>query len=361
MYEKFTDRARRVMQLANQEAQRFNHEYIGTEHILLGLLEEGNGVAANVLRNLDIDLRKVRREIEKIIQSGPASKTLGRRPQTPRTKKVIEYAIEEARTLHHNYVGTEHLLLGLIREQEGLAAQVLMNIGLKPEDIRDEVLDLLGHDLESRGAGARQSQVDHGRDLYTELQDWPYHVVEAVKKIDAQIEQLDQEKEAAVAEQDFEKAAHLHDQAYKLEKRRRKILRSAQDKKSMHILEYDLYIPLGSPDGSPIEPEKLTRLRKRLVERFGGVVEFHHRLEGSWTFGKVTLRDEFIIFRVLSQEGPPAFAKGASTAGEEIVVYRDVPPDVEQVWHFFTQLKEELKAELRQEDILIVTRRSEVL
>src|SRR5262249_18473788 len=104
MYERFTDRARKVMQLANQEAQRFNHEYIGTEHILLGLVKEGSGVAANVLKNLDIDLRKIRLEVEKIVQAGPDMVTMGKLPQTPRAKKVIEYSIEEARNLNHNYV-----------------------------------------------------------------------------------------------------------------------------------------------------------------------------------------------------------------------------------------------------------------
>ncbi len=149
MYERFTDRARKVMQLANQEAQRFNHEYIGTEHILLGLVKEGSGVAANVLKNLDIDLRKIRLEVEKIVQAGPDMVTMGKLPQTPRAKKVIEYSIEEARNLTHNYVGTEHLLLGLLREQEGVAAQVLMNLGLKLEDVREEVLNLLGHNMDS--------------------------------------------------------------------------------------------------------------------------------------------------------------------------------------------------------------------
>ncbi|MCX7390529.1 MAG: ATP-dependent Clp protease ATP-binding subunit [Planctomycetota bacterium] len=151
MYERFTDRARKVMQLANQEAQRFNHEYIGTEHVLLGLIKEGSGVAANVLKNLDIDLRKIRMEVEKLVQSGPDMVTMGKLPQTPRAKKVIEYSMEEARNLNHNYVGTEHILLGLLREQEGVAAQVLMNLGLKLEDVREEVLNLLGHGMESEG------------------------------------------------------------------------------------------------------------------------------------------------------------------------------------------------------------------
>ena len=160
MYERFTDRARKVMQLANQEAQRFNHEYIGTEHILLGLVKEGSGVAANVLKNLDVDLRKIRLEVEKLVQSGPDMVTMGKLPQTPRAKKVIEYSMEEARNLNHNYVGTEHILLGLLREQEGVAAQVLMNLGLKLEEVREEVLNLLGHGLETgevseRGGGER--------------------------------------------------------------------------------------------------------------------------------------------------------------------------------------------------------------
>ncbi len=144
MYERFTDRARKVMQLANQEAQRFRHEYIGTEHILLGLIQEGSGVAATVLKNLHIDLSRARLEVEKVVQAGPDVVTMGKLPQTPRAKSALNYAIEEARNFHHNYVGSEHLLLGLLREQEGLAAQVLMNLGLKLEDVREEVLNLLG-------------------------------------------------------------------------------------------------------------------------------------------------------------------------------------------------------------------------
>jgi len=144
MFERFTDRARKVMALANQEAQRFNHEFIGTEHILLGLVKEGSGVGATVLKNLDVDIKKLRLEVEKTVKSGPDMVTMGKLPQTPKAKKVIEYAIEEARALNHNYVGTEHILLGLLREAEGVAAQVLMNLGLKLEDVRQEVLNLLG-------------------------------------------------------------------------------------------------------------------------------------------------------------------------------------------------------------------------
>ena len=155
MYERFTDRARKVMQLANQEAQRFNHEYIGTEHMLLGLVKEGTGVAANVLKNLGVDLRKIRLEVEKLVQSGPEMITMGKLPQTPRAKKVIEFSMEEARNLNHNFVGTEHILLGLLREHEGVAAQVLMNLDLKLEDVREEVLNLLGNGLEGGEGGER--------------------------------------------------------------------------------------------------------------------------------------------------------------------------------------------------------------
>ncbi|MCC9604921.1 ATP-dependent Clp protease ATP-binding subunit [Blastopirellula sp. JC732] len=164
MYERFTDRARKVMQLANQEAQRFNHEYIGTEHILLGLIKEGSGVAANVLKTLEVDLRKIRLEVEKLVQSGPDMVTMGKLPQTPRAKKVIEYSMEEARNLNHNYVGTEHILLGLLREQEGVAAQVLMNLGLKLEDVREEVLNLLGHGMEGDGGREGRGQPESSSD-----------------------------------------------------------------------------------------------------------------------------------------------------------------------------------------------------
>jgi ATP-dependent Clp protease ATP-binding subunit ClpC len=129
------------MQLANDEARRFNHECIGTEHILLGLVKEGSGVAVHALKNLDIDVRKLRLEVEKIVQRGPDMVTM-KLPLAPRAKKVVEYSIEEASNLNHNYVGTEHLLLGLLREQEGVAAQLLMNLGLKLEDVREEVLNI---------------------------------------------------------------------------------------------------------------------------------------------------------------------------------------------------------------------------
>jgi ATP-dependent Clp protease ATP-binding subunit ClpC len=182
MFERFTDRARKVMALANQEAQRFNHEYIGTEHILLGLVKEGSGVGANVLKNLDVDLRKVRLEVEKLVKSGPDMVTMGKLPQTPRAKKVIEYAIEEARNLNHNYVGTEHLLLGLLREHDGVAAQVLMNLALKLAEVREEVLNLLGAGVESEEPPAQEKQGSKGKSKTPALDSFGRDLTELAKE-----------------------------------------------------------------------------------------------------------------------------------------------------------------------------------
>ena len=134
------------MALANQEAKRLNHEYIETENILLGLIKEASGVGATVLKNLDVDIKTLLPEVEKLLKSGPGIVAKGKLPQPPRAKKVIEYAIKKARSFNHNYVGTEHILLGLLRQSEGIAAQVLMSYGLKLEDVRQEVLNLLGRD-----------------------------------------------------------------------------------------------------------------------------------------------------------------------------------------------------------------------
>ena len=161
MFERFTDRARHVLQLANQEAQRCNCTYIDTEHILLGLIVEGSGVAATVLKNLNVDLGKVRLDVEDLIQSRPGLATTGKLPQTPRAKKVIEYSMEEARNMGCNYVGTEHILLGLLREQEGVAVQVLMKAGLGLESVRAAVLASLSQ--------ASQETSDEPRYPYADL------------------------------------------------------------------------------------------------------------------------------------------------------------------------------------------------
>ncbi|MBI4846756.1 MAG: ATP-dependent Clp protease ATP-binding subunit [Candidatus Omnitrophica bacterium] len=144
MFDRFTERARKVILLAKEEAKRFNHDYIGTEHILLGLIKEGEGVAAAVLQNLGLSLDMIRLEVEKLVQPGPSTVTSGDIPFTPKAKKVIELAMDEARNLGHNYIGTEHLLLGLIRENEGVASQVLLNLGLDLNKVRKEIMELLG-------------------------------------------------------------------------------------------------------------------------------------------------------------------------------------------------------------------------
>src|SRR5215472_15488204 len=142
-FDKFTERARRVLSLAQEEAQRFQHNYIGTEHLLLGLVREGEGAAAQVLRKLGVELDKVRSAIEHIIGRGDRI-VLGQIGLTPRAKKVIELAIDEARRLNHHYIGTEHLLLGLVREGEGIAAGVLESLGVNLEKVRRATLEVLG-------------------------------------------------------------------------------------------------------------------------------------------------------------------------------------------------------------------------
>jgi hypothetical protein len=168
MFDRFTERARKVMTLARQEAQKLRNDYIGTEHILLGLLQEGSGVASHVLKNLGVDLQRARGEMDCLIEPGtsPVSpqrsgvrrvleSVLGGRgrnsgegqlPFTPRAKRVLELALEEAANLGHNYIGTEHLLLGLVREEDGPAAHVLRNLGIRTERIREQIVELLGDD-----------------------------------------------------------------------------------------------------------------------------------------------------------------------------------------------------------------------
>lgn len=171
MFNRFTERARKVILLAKEEAKRFNHDYIGTEHVLLGLVREGEGVAAAVLASFGLSPDKVRIEVEKLVQPGPTTVVSGDLPFTPKAKKVIELAMEEARSLGHNYIGTEHLLLGLIREGEGVASQVLVNLGLELEKVREEVMNLLGSEVPGYEMGQKVSHAKtpaldaFGRDL----------------------------------------------------------------------------------------------------------------------------------------------------------------------------------------------------
>ncbi|MFO8052417.1 MAG: ATP-dependent Clp protease ATP-binding subunit [Candidatus Omnitrophota bacterium] len=175
MFNRFTERARKVLVLAKEEARRFNHDYIGTEHILLGLIREGEGVACAVLQNIGMDLGRLRAEIEKLMSPGAAASVLGDIPFTPRAKKALELATEEARSLGHNYIGTEHILLGLLREEEGIASQVLFSLGVDIKKARNEISALLGGSSNSAHTQTRRSSSktpaldSFGRDL-TKLQ-----------------------------------------------------------------------------------------------------------------------------------------------------------------------------------------------
>jgi ATP-dependent Clp protease ATP-binding subunit ClpA len=171
VFERFTDRARRVVVLAQEEARMLNHNYIGTEHILLGLVRERDGVAAKALESLNISLEAVRQQVEEIIGRGQAAPT-GHIPFTPRAKKVLELSLREALQLGHNYIGTEHILLGLIREGEGVAAQVLQKLGADLDRVRQTVIQLLsgytaGAAVRKAEGGAEMAEMEE--DLATEI------------------------------------------------------------------------------------------------------------------------------------------------------------------------------------------------
>jgi len=164
MFERFTDRARRAVALAQEEAKRLDHNYIGNEHILLGLIREGDGVAAKALESLGISLDAVRQEVEEIIGRGQQTPS-EHIPFTPRAKKVLELSLRESKQLGHNYIGTEHILLGLLREGDGVAAQVLVKLGADQNRVRQQVIQLLHgyHGKEPTAArlrGERQAAAD---------------------------------------------------------------------------------------------------------------------------------------------------------------------------------------------------------
>jgi ATP-dependent Clp protease ATP-binding subunit ClpC len=171
MQDRFTDRVRKVIYYARDEAARLQHDYIGTEHLLLGIVREGEGIAAKVLAKLELDFEQIQQAVENMVKSTGGTLTIGEIPFTPRAKRVLELAIEEARLLGHNYVGTEHLLLGLIREGEGVAAQVLAELGVDRKRVREEVLKLLGPTTTVKTRKAKKEKSDtpnldqFGRDL----------------------------------------------------------------------------------------------------------------------------------------------------------------------------------------------------
>jgi ATP-dependent Clp protease ATP-binding subunit ClpC len=222
MFERFTDRARRVVVLAQEEARMLNHNYIGTEHILLGLIHEGEGVAAKALESLGISLEAVRQQVEEIIGQGQQAPS-GHIPFTPRANKVLELASQEGLQLGHNYIGTEHILLGLIREGEGVAAQILVKLGADLNRVRQQVIQLLhGYPgKEPAGGGARLGKRERARLMDDALGriaalDRRLAAIERwvgmrpdVDDVDQEIARARREKEAAIDSQDFETAAAL--------------------------------------------------------------------------------------------------------------------------------------------------------
>jgi ATP-dependent Clp protease ATP-binding subunit ClpA len=193
MFERFTDRARRVVVLAQEEARLLNHNYIGTEHILLGLAREGDGVAAKALESLEISLEAVRQQVEQIIGRGKQAPS-GHIPFTPRAKKVLELSLREAHHLGHNYIGTEHILLGLIREGEGVAAQVLVDLGADLNRVRQQVIELLaGRDPEAVGPVAVAGQAGEDFPLPHTVTGGPWvaEVRHALTKITARLEAIE--------------------------------------------------------------------------------------------------------------------------------------------------------------------------
>ncbi len=205
MYKRFTDRSRQVMRLANREAERLKHEYIGTEHILLGLVKEGGGVAADLLKDFGVQLHTVTEEVNKLIEKEASVSFSGRILPTPRAKKVIEYAMEEARKLNDDYVGTEHILLGLLREEVGGAAQLLMKLGLRLERVRAMIQ---ANPDRFDDEGRLRSSGDNPSPLVRTLDD---DSKRRVSKLAEELAALERGKFDAVANQDFDEATQLRD------------------------------------------------------------------------------------------------------------------------------------------------------
>jgi ATP-dependent Clp protease ATP-binding subunit ClpA len=229
MFERFTDRARQVVALAQQEARMLNHNYIGTEHILLGLIHEGDGVAARALESLGISLDAVRQQVEEIIGRGQQAPS-GHIPFTPRAKKVLELSLREALQLGHNYIGTEHILLGLLREGDGVAAQVLVRLGADLNRVLRQVIQLLhGYQGQDAGSGgsrpgerARAGLPDDVPAWFdaldrrlTALERW-VSMQPDLEDLDQEIAQVRREKAAAIERQEFEDSALLREKEKQL-------------------------------------------------------------------------------------------------------------------------------------------------
>ena len=235
MFERFTDRARRVVVLAQEEARMLDHNYIGTEHILLGLIHEGHGVAATALKSLGISLDAVRQEVTEIIGRGQQPPS-GHIPFTARAKRVLELSLKEALQLGHNHIGTEHILLGLVREGDGVAAQVLVKMGADLNRVRQQVIQLLhGRMSDEPVTGpvafaegpmmddiVRRWAIIDGRlaaiERHLGIEEEPLR--KELRKLEEEIARVRKQKEAAIDQQDFEKAVQTREQEKRLLQRR---------------------------------------------------------------------------------------------------------------------------------------------
>jgi ATP-dependent Clp protease ATP-binding subunit ClpC len=229
MFERFTDRARRVVVLAQEEARMLNHDYLGTEHILLGLVREDGGVAAQALASLGITEEPARQQVEEVVGRGQTGPQRGHLPMTPLAKKVLQLSMREAIALGHAYIGTEHILLGLVREDDGATIRVLNGLGVDPNRVRQQVIRLVSARQVHEEPGTGRATGRGKRKLLAELRgrfdslEWRLSVLEQrvgtapdLGQLDQDITQVRRDKESAIDAQDFENAAVLRDREQRL-------------------------------------------------------------------------------------------------------------------------------------------------
>lgn len=225
MFERFTDRARKIMAFANHEAQTAGYEYIDPGHILLGLIREGSGVGVNVLKNLGVDLQEVRREVLDELKPIKQDEVVGKLPQSTGAKLVIQYAIEEARNINHNYIGSEHVLLGLCRVRDSIPARVLAEHQVRVEQARDEILNLLGAGKEGRHSNASSGDTLNPREPTITEASADILIYSLLIRFDEQISKLMSEKDTAVASANYNKAAIDRDATLILSENKSQIIR----------------------------------------------------------------------------------------------------------------------------------------
>jgi ATP-dependent Clp protease ATP-binding subunit ClpC len=229
IFERFTDRARRVVVLAQEEARMLNHNYVGTEHILVALIREGGGVAAQALESLGITEETARQQVEEVVGPGQPGPQRGHLPFTPRAKKILQLSMREAIALGHAYIGTEHILLGLLRAEDGVAIRVLNGLGVDPNRVRQHVIQLVSARRVQEEPGTGRAAGWGKRKLLSELRgrldslEWRLSVLEQrvgtspdLGQLDQEITQVRRDKESAIDAQDFENAAVLRDREQQL-------------------------------------------------------------------------------------------------------------------------------------------------